>query len=442
MNLKMASVAAMFMTALATWAAKPEVSNVAMRQDPQTRLVTVTYELTSQPGSITIDVCTNGVSIGAGNFASVAGDVNKIVYPDEGTRTITWWPCNDWPDVRIANKSLTVTVSAWATNAPPPYMVMDLVFQNMRFYPHADAVPGGITNNIYKTKYLAMRRVYATGVMWRMGTPAAETNTYFKASDSRAQDVPPHLVILTNDYYLGVYELTQKQWQNAYGNSGAGGEKAQPSAFKNATDADLRPVENIAWKTFRGDGDAGASYNWPSNGHDVDPSYFLGKMRSKTGLMFDLPTSAQWEFACRAGCTLTNNLYGVSIDDLAWHSGNWRDDPVSLLAANGCSNQTHAVGQKLPNAWGFYDMLGNVEEWCLDRKYANNAALAASCNADGTPSIEPQGAIATSGNRARRGGAFIDVSAHSRCGHEIFGWSQAAKNKILGLRLWCPAVVP
>ena len=435
-----------FILSGAVLAAAPQVvkDSVVLAQDPITRDARITYTLSGAPGIVTLDILTNGVSIGAENFLNLAGDVNRKVEP--GARQIIWRkPYVDWASVGGGEFQATAVVTAWATNSPPTYMVIDtetLLPADFRFYPCAEAIPGGITNNIYKTKYLAMRRVYATGVMWRMGTPAAETNTYFKASDSRAQDVPPHLVILTNDYYLGVYELTQKQWQNAYGNSGAGGEKAQPSAFKNVTDADLRPVENIAWKTFRGDGDAGASYNWPSNGHDVDPSYFLGKMRSKTGLMFDLPTSAQWEFACRAGCTLTNNLYGVSIDDLAWHSGNWRDDPVSLLADNGCSNQTHAVGQKLPNAWGFYDMLGNVEEWCLDRKYANNAALAASCNADGTPSIEPQGAIETSGNRARRGGAFIDVSAHSRCGHEIFGWSQAAKNKILGLRLWCPAVVP
>ena len=312
-------------------------------------------------------------------------------------------------------------------------MVIDtetLLPADFRFYPCAEAIPGGITNNIYKTKYLAMRRVYATGVMWRMGTPAAETNTYFKASDSRAQDVPPHLVILTNDYYLGVYELTQKQWKNAYGNSGAGGENAQPSAFKNATDADLRPVENIAWKTFRGDGDAGAS-NWPSNGHDVDSSYFLGKMRSKTGLMFDLPTSAQWEFACRAGCTLTNNLYGVSIDDLAWHSGNWRDDPVSLLAANGCSNQTHAVGQKLPNAWGFYDMLGNVEEWCLDR---NNDGIAA-LSGTGDVNLVSDG---TDSRRRGRGGAWdIGYNNARPAARDFSAWGSNTFRR--GCRVMCRA---
>lgn len=430
------------MLSACAFAATPVVvpGSVAMTQNPLTRDVKIAYTLSGAPGIVTVDILTNGVSIGAEHFRGITGDVNRKVEP--GAREIQWRaPYAAWNDHGGHSFSATAVVSAWATNSPPTYMVIDtetLAKDDFRFYPNAEAIPGGVTNDIYKTKYLVMRRVYATGVMWRMGVPIAETNTYFNGSNSLLLDVPPHPVILTNDYYLGVYEMTQKQWQNAYVKSGASGEKAQPSIYKDATDADLRPVENIAWKTTRGDGDSGASYNWPSNGHDVDPSYFFGKMRSKTGLMFDLPTCAQWEFACRAGCTLTNNLYGVSIDDLAWHSGNWQDDPVSCLAANGNCNQTHAVGQKLPNAWGFYDMLGNVEEWCLDRKTSTTAYY----NADGTPSVEPQGAVATSGNRLRRGGAFENPAAHSRCGHDIYAWSHAARNKILGLRLWCPAVVP
>ena len=120
-------LAALSAIGVVTLAEKPEISNVTIQQDPQTRLVTVNYKLESQPGIVTIDVCTNGVSIGASNFASVNGDVNKVVNPGEDTRTIIWWPCNDWPDVRIADKSLTVTVLAWATNAPPDWMVVDLM---------------------------------------------------------------------------------------------------------------------------------------------------------------------------------------------------------------------------------------------------------------------------------------------------------------------------
>lgn len=437
---------AVCMVATGAFAAAPTVdrSTVRMVQDPLTRDVRIAYTLSGAPGIVTVDILTNGVSIGAEHFRGITGDVNRKVEP--GAREIQWRaPYIMWNDHGGHEFSATAVVTAWATNSPPTYMVIDtetLSKNDFRFYPNAEAIPGGVTNDIYKTRYLVMRRVYATGVMWRMGSPLGEPSR-------QAREVP-HLVILTNDYYLGVYEMTQKQWQNAYTVSGATGSDATPSVFKNATDADIRPVENMQWLQLRGkggdnSGSEDGGYNWPAQGHKVKSDYILGKMRSKTGLLFDLPTEAQWEFACRAGCTLSNNLYNVSIDDLAWHSGNWQDDPVSCLAANGNSNQTHAVGQKLPNAWGFYDMLGNVEEWCLDRRNGASGMDFLEYNADGTPIIEPVGPALTSGsgmNRMRRGGSFIDSAYMSRSSRSITGYSQAAKNMKLGLRLWCPAVVP
>ena len=436
-----------FILSGAVLAAAPQVvkDSVVLAQDPITRDARITYTLSGAPGIVTLDILTNGVSIGAENFLNLAGDVNRKVEP--GARQIVWRkPYADWASVGGGEFQATAVVTAWATNSPPTYMVIDtetLLPADFRFYPCAEAIPGGITNNIYKTKYLAMRRVYATGVMWRMGSPMGE-------QDRQSREVP-HLVILTNDYYLGVYEMTQKQWENAYTVSGASGLNPRPSVFKNATDADIRPVENMQWLQLRGKGgdNSGSNdegYNWPANGHKVRSDYIFAKMRAKTGLLFDLPTEAQWEFACRAGCSLSNNVYGVGIDDLAWHSGNWRDDSVSLLAANGSSNQTHAVGQKLPNAWGFYDMLGNVEEWCLDRRNGASGKDFLEHNADGTPIIEPVGpALTTNGssmNRMRRGGSFIEGPAICRSSRSITGYSQAANNMKLGLRLWCPAVVP
>ena len=91
---------------------------------------------------------------------------------------------------------------------------------------------------------------------------------------------------------------------------------------------------------------------WPSSAA-VDSSSFMGKLRARTGLNFDLPTEAQWEYACRAGTT-TKYSYGDSGNgDYMWYYG------------NSCM-KTHKVGTKLPNPWGLYDMHGNVYEWCLD----------------------------------------------------------------------------
>ncbi len=408
------------------FAATPNIdrNSVTMSQDPLTREVKISYTLSGAPGIVTVDILTNGVSIGAEHFRNISGDVNRKV--ETGNREIRWnRPYDAWKDHGGREFTATAVVTAWATNSPPTYMVIDtetLSPVDFRFYPNAESIPGSVTNDMYKTRYLAMRRVYATGVLWRMGTPAGEADRQ-KTLDK------PHLVILTNDYYLGVYELTQKQWQNIYNGSGASGLNATPSVYKTAANADILPVENMKWKELRGDGDSNSTgYNWPRDGHNVNSSYFFGKLRSKTKLLFDLPTGAQWEFACRAGCTLSNNVYGAKLDDIAWHTNN------SAVAG---VVQTHPVGLKKPNAWGFYDMLGNVEEWCLDR-YTDPIEH----NADGTPRIEPQGANATSGNRLRRGGSFIAPSYQSCCGRNLYGWSQNANNAKLGLRLWCPAVVP
>ena len=110
-----------------------------------------------------------------------------------------------------------------------------------------------------------------------------------------------------------------------------------------------------------------------------------GKLRAKTGIDFDLPTEAQWEYACRAGSSgdwglLADGSMGT-LDAMGWYEGN-------------SSSQTHTVGTKTPNAWGLYDMHGNVWEWCLDW-YSSS----------GYSGTDPVGA--TSGNyRVQRGGSW------------------------------------
>jgi len=397
--------------------------SVTFVQDAGSRQVTIGYALTGAPAIVTLDIQTNGVSIGAENFVNVTGDVNAKVKTD-GQKTIRWNPTVSWPGHVITNGSVRAVVKAWSLQAPPPYMVVgleSLSSANIAYYASAGAVPGGVTNETYKTSKLVMRRIDAAGETFLMGETYVDRST-----DAIYGYDAAHLVTLTNDYYIGIYEVTQRQWYNIYVNAGAGGVNNTPSAYAEA-DRWTHPVESVAWSKIRGDGDNANACNWPICGHDVNGNYFLGKFRNKTDVLWDLPTCAQWEFACRAGTTGTNSVFGASIDETAWNPGN--------------ATETHEVGTRRPNAWGLYDMLGNVEELCLDRMYGTPP-----WKTSGEIQIEPVGAAATSGNRVRKGGGFERNGGKDvywcRPGPTSTGWSQNASNKCMGFRLWCPAVVP
>ena len=144
---------------------------------------------------------------------------------------------------------------------------------------------------------------------------------------------PVHKVMITKPFWMGKYEVSQEQWQAVMGNN--------PSHFK----FPKNPVENVSWE---------------------DVKIFLGKLNGKfdrSGLKFSLPTEAQWEYACRAG-----NQTHLSFGDAASELGDY-----AWLKSNS-ENRTHPVGQKKPNAWGLYDMYGNVVELCADWLGGYNAS--------------------------------------------------------------------
>ena len=151
-----------------------------------------------------------------------------------------------------------------------------------------------------------------------------------------------------------------------------------------------------------------AGAGWPSSSA-VDASSFLGKLRARTGLDFDLPTEAQWEYACRAGTTTTYS-YGDSANrSYMWYSSN-------------SSSKSHEVGTKSPNPWGLYDMHGNVWEWCLDW-YASSL----------TGGTDPKGSSSGSCRVIRGGGWSYDAynctsSSRNYC-------DPSGKGSIYGFRL-------
>lgn len=201
----------------------------------------------------------------------------------------------------------------------PLYCVVDLSGgANASSYPvtYLNEPPsGGFNTDTYKTTKLVLRRIPA-------GT--------FKMNGS-------YQVTLSKPFYVGLFEVTQKQWTLVTGSN--------PSNFS----GDKRPVEQVSYNAIRG---SSSGANWPAN-NAVDSSSFLGKLRAKTGLAFDLPTEAQWEYACRAGTTTAWSYGGSANGDYMWYLSN-------------SSHQTHDVGTKKANPWGLYDVHGNVCEWCLD----------------------------------------------------------------------------
>jgi formylglycine-generating enzyme required for sulfatase activity len=209
-----------------------------------------------------------------------------------------------------------------------------------------------------------------------MGSPKDEKNR----SESEG---PQHEVTISRPFYMAIYPVTQEQYEKIIGKN--------PSHFKGAQN----PVENVNWDDAVG---------------------FCKTLSQKTGKTVQLPTEAQWEYACRAGST-TRFCYGDDNDDsklgdYAWYTGN-------------SGGTTHPVGQKKPNDWGLYDMHGNIWQWCsdlYDEKYYANS-----------PKTDPQGP-ATSSARVLRGGGWGASPALSRSATRG-GWGWGGRDIYNGFRV-------
>ena len=426
--------------------AAPDVTNVQMSQNAGNCKVTITYTL-SEPAVVTLDILTNATpnaatgwaSIGGEHICNAQGDVWKKV-ETAGTHTITWRPAESWLDeygdgFKVADGCAKARVSAWPLDNTPDYMVVDISAaaqpNTQRYYPRVDFLPGSelgqkgaVTNNpAYKSSMLVMRKIMAKDVTWTMGSTTQEG--YYRQNNENT-----HQVTLTNNYYIGIFEVTQSQWIQLMGSN--------PSQFPSGADSTSQPVEGINWAWIRlnGAGDSSSTYNWPNPPHNLS---FLGKLRTRTGIDFDLPGHAQWEFAARAGNGDMKRGDGATI--LCTQNGQTTDANLNLFgryAQNGGYVDGNAVGPTVvgsyrPNNWGLYDTCGNVWEWCLDFAQENIGAYNGAVNisiSDNSKCLD--GSSPANNVRIRAGGAWNTQAADCRPARH----DGLAQNRTIGSPCW------
>ena len=407
------------MASVASAVPRVDQSSVTMSQDASGKL-SIGYVLSDEPAVVTIDIQTNAggnawISIGERNLRGFAGDVNRLLQPGAETRTATWLPGVHWGRADVSGGNLRAVVNAWPTNNPPDVAVFSLtVPSNVMFYTSIEALPLDVTNAIYKTDRLVMRRCHAAGVRWNRGSPFGEDGRR-ETSDLHCED--PFVCTISEDYYLAVFEFTKYQYGRVAETSGR--------PFYDPAYEGRKPDIGRSWNNYRG---SGADYDWPTKGHAVAATSILGKFRAFTGYDFDLPTAAQWEFACRAGTTTafsngTNNRYDIA--DIAWTAND--------------TNALCEVGLLLANPWGFYDMHGNASEWTLD--YMTNYPVRYDCENGPDAAPMDHSWMASSTFRVIKGGGFQQDGNYARSG-SVSDWSAQNSYSDHSSQIGCRVCLP
>jgi len=224
------------------------------------------------------------------------------------------------------------------------------------YYKTLADVPGGVQAEVYKTTKLLLRYIVPRSFLF--GSP----------QDQLGHDElqPVKEMVVSNAFFIGVFEVTQKQWNLVMGNN--------PSYFETATTWMTRPIEQVSVYDIREDALTNKDdplVEWPQN-HEVNRQSFMGRLRKKTCIRtFDLPTEIQWEYACRAGTKTSlnsgKNLSDMYIDPNLSEVGRYYSNGGKGYKRDGTTIiMTAPAGSYKPNAWGLYDMHGNVAELCFD----------------------------------------------------------------------------
>lgn len=377
------------------------VSDVAVRAvSPWQGLLEISWTLDApvvpvQPNgrlvqTVTIRDAATGSSLVLTNNLAEAALLPRSPHFKAGPHRLVWTPAD--PAQVPARGSVEVAILE--TTSPLPYCVVDLsggAGAASHRVSYLEQAPASGWTDAYKTDYLVLRLV--------------EPGTFTMGDQVHGGAAYPDIT-LTQPYYIGVFETTEAQWSRMGGSASA---------------ASTLPATGMTYVNLRG-GSNGRKWPTPT---DIDSGerVALSGLRDRTGLAFDLPTEAQWELAARAG---TAADYGNGTD---WTSSgeDAAMDAVGRYKYNGSS--TAPVGSYAPNAWGLYDMHGNVQELCLDR-WATTVQ---------SPAVDPVGSsTASAASRVVRGGSWQSPAADCTSAARA-SQSYSAGNALTGFRLACPA---
>ena len=329
-----------------------------------------------------------------------------------GANRVSWNIGADYPDLKTDDLQVAVTASPMNVDSLDVYMVIDLssgpeskrypvsyTFTAPTLVPTNDLVACAADPN--RTTKLWLKRVKESE--FKVGGTDGNKNGIF--------------TVRLSPYYIGVFELTQKQWALVM--------NAWPSKWANETYRAARPVETVNYEDVIGHN------NWP-NSKEVAAESFVGRMRARTGLStFNLPTEAQWECACRSG---RSGSVPANEDNARYEKNN--GDIKDLMGDP--NNGTAIVGSYNANPWGFYDFNGNVLEMCLDA-YASDADLKV-LYAELNPVIDPIGPAVNSTARyhATRGGYYDNSHLFASAYYRAYGVNSTItgkRDRRIGLRV-------
>ena len=399
-----------------------DVTKVQQRY-PWNGLVDIDYKITLGEGEQPLEPTTSSVEISVVNCDMSPAETNVahvfrqgIVPVSAGSHRVTW----DANAEGVNFKSRSVKVFASIVHYAEKYMIVDVSGgPNTNCYPvtyRIGAPANGFLDDTYRGDKIVFRLIPPGSFV--MGSPEGEEGRVSPGFDFSASEVQ-HAVALTKPFYIGIFEVTQRQYALVVGSI--------PNPSINT--APYHPVVGLDYNLVRG---TNLGQKWPGS-NAVDESTLIYKLRAKCREWnddtqafdvpmpgaFDIPTEAQWEYACRAGTTSAH-----------YNGGNTEADLASLARYKGTGSGHATVGSYAPNGWGLYDMYGNAWEACRDW-YVDGVQNLMGASLDPVGPTRP----ASNPQNVARGGGHGNTYQYCRSG---FRGGQAASypgNSSIGFRL-------